>query len=95
MVSNSTYKAAAVFMLIVGSMVMGIAAGMGVVAYMVKQRLVCVAVDGASGPCQDIVGPAMDMIFTSAAGGFVAFVAGLLAIALVIRDEQATEVDND
>lgn len=82
------YKAAGMFLMIVGSMVMGIAAGMGLVVWMVKQRLTCVSVNGAGNACQDIVSASMDMIMASAGGGFVAFVAGLLAVMLVMREEQ-------
>lgn len=89
------YKAAGMFLMIVGSMVMGMAAGMGLVAWMVKQRLTCVTLAGAeSNACQDIVGAAMDMIMASAGGGFIAFIMGLLAVMLVIREEQE-EVNND
>lgn len=89
------YKAAGLFLMIVGSMVMGIAAGIGLVAYMVKQRLTCVTVAGGENACQDIVGPALDMILASGGGGFAAFTAGLLAIGLVMREEQRPEGGND
>lgn len=95
MPSNRAYKAAAMFMLLLGSMVLGIAAGMGFVGYMVKQRLTCIAPMGGENACQDILEPAMDMIMAAGAGGFIAFVAGLLAIALIMQDEQQPEGDNE
>lgn len=86
MPSNQAYKAAAMFMLLLGALVLGIAAGMGFVAYIVKQRLVCVA--GVENACHDILEPVMNMVGISALGGFVAFIAGLAAIGLIMRDEQ-------
>lgn len=83
---NKLYKAIGMFFVIVGAMVMGIAAGMGFVAYIVKQRLVCVA--GVENACHDILEPVMNMVGISALGGFVAFIAGLAAIGLIMRDEQ-------
>lgn len=84
---NALYKAVGMFFVIVGSMVMGIAAGMGFVAFMVKSRLPCVEVEGTSSACLDILEPAMNMILVSGVGGFIAFATGLVAIALVIREE--------
>lgn len=92
---SALYKTVGIFFVIVGSMVMGIAAGMGFVAFMVKQRLPCLAVDGASTACQDILDPAMNMILVSGVGGFVAFATGLIAVGLVMREEQTVGGEND
>lgn len=81
---NERYlRAAAFFITLLGAVVLGITTGMGIVAYMVQQRLAC-GTDFVvkMGVCEDIVSPVMDMMLASGVGGFLAFVSGLAGIGL-------------
>lgn len=85
--SQAASKGAGFFLTILGALTLGISVGVGIASAAVKSRLTCVPVGDGANACQDILSATGDMTVAAGIGGFIAFFAGIAALALLQREE--------